>query len=115
MRYNPKRNSRSYWLEQDSNDGLEFLLNAVGKIAKMEAYISMGAMKSHISKNESYKRYDRKRVEFWINEGVVNPVKVRGNTSTVYLSVIELEAASQTSNHAELINRRKLLTKKIKQ
>jgi hypothetical protein len=53
----------------------------------------MGVDKSQISKAESYRRYSRRRIDRWVREGKIMPVKSNGS---VVFNVFELDALSQT-------------------
>jgi hypothetical protein len=66
----------------------------LSRIAEAGATIALakaGVVKPQISTNEAYKRYSRKRVTLWRQNGFCTPVKQGG---IVYYRVDELEKAS---------------------
>ncbi|MEA4937213.1 hypothetical protein SDC9_107789 [bioreactor metagenome] len=60
-------------------------------IGRLDMAIQLGLTKSTISQRQAYIRFGRSRVDIWEKRGLISSVKERGNTSTRYYSVIELE------------------------
>lgn len=80
------------------------MLTTAAEMGAKNALREMGVDKIQISKAEAYRRYSRRRVDRWVREGKIMPVKSKGS---VVFNVSELEALSQTVelyfNHIQAI------------
>ena len=87
---------------------LRQMLSTAAEMGAKEALREAGLDKTQVSKAEAYRRYSRKRIDGWIKNREIIPVKM-GNS--VLLNVTELEAVSQTnqlySTHLRSINKNK--------
>lgn len=70
---------------------LRKLLTDAVNIGRLDMAIQLGLAKTTISQRQAYIRFGRSRVDTWEKRGLISSVKERGNTSTRYYSVIELE------------------------
>lgn len=70
------------------------LLLTVSKQAAREALREAGLNKKQITRAEAYRRYERWRIDRWIREHKITPVKQGAN---IYLNVAELEALTETN------------------
>jgi len=73
---------------------LRQMLSTATEMGAKEALREAGLDKTQVSKAEAYRRYSRKRVDGWIKNKIIMPVKAG---KTVLLNVTELEAVSQTN------------------
>jgi hypothetical protein len=73
---------------------LRQMLSTAAEMGAKEALREAGLDKTQVSKAEAYRRYSRKRVDGWIKNEKIIPVKI-GNS--VLLNITELEAVSQTN------------------
>lgn len=69
------------------------MLTTAAELGAKNALRQIGADKTQISKAESYRRYSRRRIDRWVREGKIMPVKSNGS---VVFNVSELDALSQT-------------------
>ena len=87
---------------------LRQMLNTAAKMGAKSALREMGVDKTQISKAEAYRRYSRKRIDRWVREGKIIPIKSKGS---VLFNVEDLESQSQTVelyyNHLEPIKDKK--------
>jgi peptidyl-tRNA hydrolase len=72
---------------------LRQMLATAAELGAKNALREMGVDKSQISKAESYRRYSRRRIDRWLREGKIKPVKSNGS---VVFNVSELDAQAQT-------------------
>ncbi len=72
---------------------LRQMLTTAAEMGAKNALREMGVDKSQISKAESYRRYSRRRIDRWVREGKIMPVKSNGS---VVFNVSQLESQSQT-------------------
>jgi hypothetical protein len=72
---------------------LRQMLTTAAEMGAKNALREMGVDKSQISKAECYRRYSRRRIDRWVREGKIMPVK---SSNSVLFNVSELEAISQT-------------------
>ena len=72
---------------------LRQMLTTAAEMGAKNALREMGVDKTQISKAESYRRYSRRRIDRWVREGKIMPVKSNGS---ILFNVCELEAISQT-------------------
>lgn len=73
---------------------LQQMLNTASELGASRSLQKAGLDKSDISKNEAYRRYSRKRVDRWIEEGKIVPVKFG---SAIKLNLAELEVLAKTN------------------
>ena len=73
---------------------LEQLLSSAAELGAKSALRQMGVDKTQISKAEAYRRYSRRRIDRWVREGKITPVKSKGS---VLFNVSELEVLSQST------------------
>jgi len=76
------------------------MLSAAATLGGSEAIRLAGLDKSQITKAQAYKRFDRWRVDRWIREYKIRPVKQGGN---VYLDLHTLETLSKTDELAVIV------------
>lgn len=74
---------------------LRDLLSTAAELGAKEALRKVGMDKKQISKAEAYRIYDRWRVDRWIREGKIIPVKQKGK---IFLKVADLDALSETND-----------------
>ena len=72
---------------------LRQMLSSAANLGAKNALREMGVDKTQISKAEAYRRYSRRRVDRWVKEGKIIPIKSKGS---VLFNSGELEAISQT-------------------
>jgi len=72
---------------------LRQMLTTAAEMGAKNALREMGVDKTQISKAEAYRRYSRRRIDRWMKEGKIKPVKSNGS---ILLNVSELESISQT-------------------
>ena len=77
---------------------LRQLLVSAAELGAKTALREAGLNKSQISKAEAYRRYSRKRVDMWIKNNDVIPIKKGAST---LLNVKELDSISQTQQLTE--------------
>lgn len=73
---------------------LEQLLSTAAELGAKNALRQMGVDKTQISKAEAYRRYSRRRIDRWVREMKITPVKSNGS---VLFNVSELEVISQST------------------
>lgn len=87
---------------------LRQMLSTAAEMGAKSALREMGVDKTQISKAEAYRRYSRRRIDRWVRERKIMPVKSRGS---VLFNVSELEALSQSTelyfNHIQKIEIKK--------
>lgn len=81
-----------------NNNELRQLLVTAAELGAKTALREAGLNKSQISKAEAYRRYSRKRVDMWIKNNDVVPIKK--GTSTL-LNVRDLDSISQIQQLTE--------------
>ncbi|NQU55164.1 MAG: hypothetical protein HQ522_21815 [Bacteroidetes bacterium] len=84
------------------------MLSSAANLGAKNALREMGVDKTQISKAEAYRRYSRRRIDRWIKEGKIIPIKSK---SSVMFNSGELETISQTVelyfNHIQPIDNKK--------
>jgi len=87
---------------------LRQMLSTAAEMGAKNALREMGVDKTQISKAEAYRRYSRRRIDRWVKEGKIIPIKSKGS---VLFNSGELEAISQTVElyfkHIQPINNKK--------
>jgi len=87
---------------------LRQMLSSAANLGAKNALREMGVDKTQISKAEAYRRYSRRRIDRWIKEGKIIPIKSK---SSVMFNSGELETISQTVelyfNHIQPIDNKK--------
>lgn len=87
---------------------LRQMLSSAANLGAKNALREMGVDKTQISKAEAYRRYSRRRIDRWIKEGKITPIKSK---VSVMFNSSELEAISQTVElyfkHIKPINNKK--------
>lgn len=87
---------------------LRQMLSSAAEMGAKNALRDMGVDKTQISKAEAYRRYSRRRIDRWVREGKVIPIKSKGS---VLFNSAELEAISQTvelyHKHIQPIDKKK--------
>lgn len=87
---------------------LRQMLNSAAELGAKNALRDMGVDKTQISKAEAYRRYSRRRIDRWVKEGKIIPIKSKGS---VMFNSGELETISQTVelyfNHIQPIKKKK--------
>ncbi len=77
---------------------LRQILTTASDMGAQRALIRTGNEKTQINQAEAYRRYSRRRIDSWVKEGKIKPVKIKGS---VLYHVLELEALSQTVDLCE--------------
>lgn len=81
---------------------LRQMLSTAAEMGAKSALREMGIDKSQISKAEAYRRFSRRRIDRWVREGKIKPIKSKGS---VLFNVSEVESQAQTvelyNNHLE--------------
>ena len=72
---------------------LRQMLSTAAELGAKNALRDMGVDKTQISKAEAYRRFSRRRIDRWVREGKIIPIKSKGS---VLFNSAELEAISQT-------------------
>lgn len=72
---------------------LRQMLSTAAEIGAKNALRIMGVDKSQVSKAEAYRRYSRRRVDRWVREGKIIPIK--SNKSVLFNST-ELDLLAQS-------------------
>lgn len=72
---------------------LRQMLSTAAEMGAKNALREMGVDKTQISKAEAYRRYSRRRIDRWVREGKIIPIKSKGS---VLFNSGDLEAISQT-------------------
>lgn len=57
-----------------------------------------GQLPDTLTKAQAFRLFGRSNVERWIAEGLVNPVKQRGNSSKKVIDRLKLESVARASN-----------------
>ena len=87
---------------------LRQMLSTAAEMGAKNALRDMGVDKTQISKAEAYRRYSRRRIDRWVREGKIIPIKSKGS---VLFNSAELEAISQTTElyykHIQPIDKKK--------
>lgn len=87
---------------------LRQMLSSAANLGAKNALREMGVDKTQISKAEAYRRYSRRRIDRWVKEGKIIPIKSKGS---VMFNSGELETISQTVElyikHIQPINSKK--------
>jgi hypothetical protein len=83
---------------------LRQMLSTAAEMGAKNALREMGVDKTQISKAEAYRRFSRRRIDRWVREGKIMPIKSKGS---VLFNASELESQAQTvelyMNHLEPI------------
>jgi len=72
---------------------LRQMLSSAAEMGAKNALRDIGVDKTQVSKAEAYRRYSRRRIDRWIKERKIVPVRSKGS---VLINLAELEAISQT-------------------
>ena len=87
---------------------LRKIIECSAEVAVKSALCKLGLEKTQISKAEAYRRYSRRRIDRWVREGKITPVKSKGS---VLFNVEKLEAVASTTelyfNHLQPIENAK--------
>ena len=87
---------------------LRQMLSSAANLGAKNALREMGVDKTQISKAEAYRRYSRRRIDRWVREGKIIPIKSK---VSVMFNSSELEIISQTTElyfkHIQPINKKK--------
>lgn len=79
-------------MKQYDENQLRQMFLSFGKIVAKQTIREAGLEKTQLTKAEAHRKYSRKRVDYWISSGKIEPVKFG---SAVLLDALELEALSQ--------------------
>jgi hypothetical protein len=63
-----------------------------------KALIESGQIPDTLTKAQAFRLFGRSNVERWISEGLVNPIKQRGNSSKKFIDRLKLESVARSSN-----------------
>lgn len=63
-----------------------------------KALMESGQLPDTVTKAQAFRLFGRSNVERWIAEGLVNPVKQRGNSSKKFIDRLKLESVARASN-----------------
>lgn len=83
---------------------LQELLTEAAELGAKAALAQSGHLKPMISKSEAYRIYKRGKVDRWIREGLVVPVKDGINSSTMRIDRIQIDTVAKTSNRISWYN-----------
>ncbi len=73
---------------------LQQMLSAAAEMGAKNALRDIGVDKSQISKAEAYRRFSRRRIDRWVLERKIMPIKSK---SSVLFNLSELESISKTT------------------
>lgn len=83
----------------------QLLLQAGAELGAISALIKTGRLKPYITKAEAFRRYGRKNIERWLNEGLLTPRKDGDHSAGWRIDRFELELIVQARfllQHLEL-------------
>ena len=60
--------------------------------------MASGQLPDTLTKAQAFRLHGRSNVERWISEGLINPVKQRGNSSKKFIDRLKLESVARASN-----------------
>lgn len=76
---------------------LNLLSDAIAIGAK-KAMIDTMAIKPYITKSEAYKMYGRRKVDRWLKEGLVKPIKDGDSNYSIRIDRLKIDAVASVSN-----------------
>ena len=68
------------------------------EIGKVEAKVELGKAKPFLSQNEAHKIYGRKKVEEWIKNGLVQPIKDGDGNSKIRIDRLNIAKTALAFN-----------------
>lgn len=68
------------------------LLSRGSELGAVISMIKSGKLKPYITKNEAFRRYGRKNVEQWIDDGLITPRKDGGHSAGWRIDRVEVES-----------------------
>lgn len=75
---------------------LKMLLQEAAEIAAIHVLAQTGQIKPYLKKSEAFRKYGRKNVERWLNEGLITMRKDGDHSATWRISRLEIMAIAKS-------------------
>jgi hypothetical protein len=75
-----------------SNHQLKTIIRAAAEMGAKIALEKVGRLKPYLKKSEAFRLYGRRKIEHWIEEGMITPRKDGNHSATWRIERIEVEA-----------------------